>query len=130
YEAVFHEVPEIYGDIELMRQVLVNLLENAIKYSASKENPKIEFGSYQEKGSLEVAYYVKDNGVGFEPKYAEKIFGVFERLHPPGSFEGSGIGLSIVKRAIELQNGSVWAESILGRGTTFFFSLPEESQKE
>ena len=71
-----------------------------------------------------------DNGVGFEPNYAEKIFGVFERLHPQGSFEGSGIGLSIVKRAMELQNGSVWAKSALGRGTTFFFSLPEKSQKE
>lgn len=130
YEAVFHEVPEIYADLELMRQVLANLLENAIKYSAGKENPKIEFGSFQEKGSLHMSYYVKDNGVGFEPKYAEKIFGVFERLHPPGSFEGSGIGLSIVKRAIELQNGSVWAESALGRGTTIFFSLPPESQKE
>lgn len=129
FEKKFQKVPDLYADIELMQQVMSNLLSNAIKYSLSKDTPIIEFGSFQKKGNFNVIYFIKDNGIGFETKYSQKVFEVFERLHPNHSHEGSGIGLSIVKRAIELQNGSVWVESSLGQGTTFFFSLPADPPK-
>lgn len=110
------------ADYTLMYQVLVNLISNAIKYSAKTKYPKIEIKSEQKNG--EVIYSVKDNGAGFDMQYAHKLFGVFQRLHSQEEFEGTGVGLAIVQRIINKHGGKVWAEAELGKGATFNFSLP------
>ncbi|MES2395592.1 MAG: PAS domain S-box protein [Bacteroidota bacterium] len=109
------------GDIALIKQVLVNLISNAFKYSAKKELPEIEIGCYLE-GS-DVIFYVKDNGVGFDMEYLNKLFGVFQRLHDPQEYAGIGVGLAIVKRIITRHGGKVWAEGKENNGATFYFSL-------
>jgi PAS domain S-box-containing protein len=110
------------GQQELIKQVWVNLISNAIKFSKYKPKPNIEIGSYL-KGNL-VVYYIKDNGAGFDMQYYNKLFGVFQRLHTQGEFEGTGIGLAIVQKIIVRNNGTVWAESKLNEGACFYFSLP------
>lgn len=109
------------GDIALMRQVFLNLISNAFKYSSKKDQPLIEIGSVDKKG--EIQYYVKDNGVGFDMEYYNKLFGVFQRLHSPQDYNGTGVGLAIVKRVITRHGGQVWAEGEEGIGATFYFSL-------
>jgi PAS domain S-box-containing protein len=110
-------------DSHLISQVWSNLISNAIKYSSTKENPSVEIGS--EKNGSEIIYYVKDNGVGFDMRYADKLFGVFQRLHGISEFEGTGVGLAIVQRIISKHNGKVWAEGEVDKGATFFFTLPK-----
>ena len=110
------------ADASLLRQVWINLISNAIKYSGKKEAPQVEIGSSQ-CGS-EVVYHVKDNGAGFNMKYAEKLFGVFQRLHNRRDFEGTGIGLAIVQRIVAKHGGKVWADAKENEGATFYFSLP------
>ncbi|HEU4717298.1 MAG TPA: PAS domain S-box protein [Bacteroidia bacterium] len=112
------------GDHTLIQQVWVNLISNAIKYSAKKENPRVEIGATRSDGF--VTYFVKDNGAGFNMDYADKLFGVFQRLHNPNEFEGTGIGLAIVHRVITKHGGRVWAEAKKDEGATFYFTLPEE----
>ncbi|MBC7694275.1 MAG: PAS domain S-box protein [Burkholderiales bacterium] len=121
-EFVIHELLPAMGQQSLIKQVWVNLISNAIKYSKHKPKTTIEIGSY-EKDNL-VVYYVKDNGAGFDMQYYEKLFGVFQRLHSQEEFEGTGIGLAIVQKIIQRHNGTVWAESKLNEGTCFSFSLP------
>lgn len=111
------------ADTGLIKQVWVNLLSNALKYSQLSETPEIEVGFY--KGESEKVYYVKDNGVGFDMKYYDKLFGVFQRLHTKKDFEGTGVGLSLVKRIIENHRGRIWVEAEVNQGATFFFTLPE-----
>jgi two-component system sensor histidine kinase/response regulator len=113
----------MFGDNNLLQQVWINLISNAIKYSAKKENPEVEIGC-SESGE-EIIYHVKDNGVGFDLKYKDKLFGVFQRLHSASEFEGTGIGLAIVKKIITKHQGRVWADAIMNEGATFFFSLPK-----
>lgn len=115
-------LPEVYGDETLIRQVWSNLLSNALKYSRTKTERHIEVGGYVD-GSVTV-YYVKDNGVGFDPRYAHKLFGLFQRLHKATDFEGSGVGLAIVQRIVHLHGGKVWAEGSPDEGATFYFALP------
>lgn len=115
-------LPNALCDSAMMRQVFVNLLSNAIKFSRSKPEPKISVGGRVEGG--EAVYYVKDNGVGFDMQYSGKLFGVFQRLHGVTEFEGTGIGLAIVKRVITRHGGRVWAEGVLGEGATIYFALP------
>lgn len=110
------------GERTMIRQVLVNLLANAIKFTAPREEALIEVGS--RPGAGETTYFVRDNGVGFDMRYADKLFGVFSRLHRPQEFEGTGIGLAIVKRIVTKHGGQVWVESAVGEGATFYFSLP------
>jgi light-regulated signal transduction histidine kinase (bacteriophytochrome) len=100
---------------------LENLLGNAWKFTSKKEVATIEFGAAHRNG--EVAYYVRDDGAGFDPKYAEKLFGAFQRLHGAEDFEGTGIGLATVARIVHRHGGRVWAEGALGEGATFFFTL-------
>jgi light-regulated signal transduction histidine kinase (bacteriophytochrome) len=108
------------GDPQLLWLVLENLLDNACKFSSRRESPQVEFGAQQADGHP--VYYVRDNGVGFDMAYADKLFGTFERLHG-AEFEGLGIGLATVQRIVRRHGGRVWAESELGHGTTFYFTL-------
>jgi light-regulated signal transduction histidine kinase (bacteriophytochrome) len=116
------EIPHIRGDRELLRQVWINLLANAVKYSSKRTDPQIEVWSKSEPES--VVFHVRDNGVGFDMKYADKLFGVFQRLHRSTEFPGTGVGLAIVKRVILRHGGDIWADAKLGAGATFSFRLP------
>ncbi|MFZ2161294.1 MAG: PAS domain S-box protein [Sideroxyarcus sp.] len=115
-------IPPVRGDRAMMRQVFMNLLSNAIKFSRTRESPVVRVGG-SIKGD-EAVYYVKDNGVGFNMQSADKLFGVFQRLHSMNEFEGTGIGLAIVKRIVTRHGGRVWAESELEEGATIYFALP------
>jgi light-regulated signal transduction histidine kinase (bacteriophytochrome) len=110
------------GDLSLINQVFVNLISNGIKYSSKKSHPMVEIRSeLKDDGIL---YEVKDNGEGFDMQYADKLFGVFQRLHSSEDFEGTGVGLAIVQRIIHKHGGKVWAQAEPGKGATFSFTLP------
>jgi PAS domain S-box-containing protein len=122
-EITIHELHPALGQQALIKQVWVNLISNAIKYSKHKAKSIIEIGSYY-KGN-KVVYYVKDNGAGFDMQYYDKLFGVFQRLHSQEEFEGTGIGLAIVQKIVTRNNGAVWAEAKVDEGACFYFSLPK-----
>lgn len=112
------------GDEHMIRQVFTNLLSNALKFTKDREQVNIAVGG--EEKMHECVYYVKDNGAGFDMRYADKLFGLFQRLHSEEEFEGTGVGLSFVKRIIERHGGRVWAEAKVNEGATFYFTLPKE----
>lgn len=118
------ELPKTFGDYSLMKQVVINLISNAIKYSSKNPKPEITVGTLNDE--KENIYYIKDNGVGFNKKYAHKLFGVFQRLHNIEEYEGTGVGLAIVHRIISKHNGRVWAESEQDKGAVFYFSLSRD----
>ena len=119
------------GDGAQLKRVLVNLLSNAVKYSSRRAAARIEVGGELEAATGSSLYFVKDNGVGFDMRYAHKLFGVFQRLHLAEEYEGTGVGLAIVQRIIQRHGGRVWAESQPEQGATFYFTLPQqESQHE
>jgi light-regulated signal transduction histidine kinase (bacteriophytochrome) len=120
-------LPPAHGDQSMVRQVFVNLLSNAIKFTVPKDVAVIEVGAAEEENHN--IYYVKDNGVGFEMKYADKLFGVFERLHSEDEFAGTGVGLAFVQRIIHRHGGRVWAEGKVGEGATVYFILPRKGRK-
>jgi PAS domain S-box-containing protein len=116
------QLHNIKGDQGLIRQVMVNLISNAVKYSYKKQNPVVHILSENKNG--EIIFSVKDNGAGFDMRYANKLFGVFQRLHSQDEFEGTGVGLAIVQRIVTKHGGKVWAEGKINEGATFNFSLP------
>lgn len=117
-------MPPAHGDPVQLRQVWVNLLANAVKFSANERRPEIDVGGHSTE--TESVYFVKDNGAGFDMKYYEKLFGVFQRLHRDDEFPGTGVGLAIVSRVVRRHGGRAWAEGAPGTGATFYFSLPRE----
>ncbi|CAE6501195.1 phospho-acceptor domain-containing protein [Nitrosomonas nitrosa] len=121
---VEHPLPAAKGDRALLRQVWFNLFSNAVKYSSERSAPIIEWGGYGDEA--EIVYYVKDNGVGFDMQYYDKLFSVFQRLHRAEDFAGTGIGLAIIKRIITRHGGRVWAEGKVNEGAVFYFTLPRK----
>ncbi len=121
-------LPPAYGDRSLIHQVFANLLSNAIKFTWPKNGAAIEVGGWSE--GEESIYYVKDNGVGFDMQYKNKLFGVFQRLHSENEFEGIGVGLAIVNRIIQRHGGRLWAEGEVDKGAAFYFTLPRKERVE
>lgn len=113
-------LPEVSGDRRLLFQLLTNLIENALKYSAKVEKPQVQIG--YRKGSEGVVFFVRDNGIGFDPVHKEKIFNVFSRLVKK-EYSGSGVGLATAKKVVERHNGEIWIEAAPGKGATFYFTL-------
>ena len=122
HELKLGALPAALADRSLLAQVWINLLSNALKFSAKKEKPTIEVNAISD--ATEHTYFVRDNGAGFDPRYAAKLFGVFQRLHDQTDFPGTGVGLALVHRIVTRHGGRVWAEGQPGQGATFYFTLP------
>jgi PAS domain S-box-containing protein len=120
------ELPPCLGDRALLKQVWTNLLSNAIKFTSNRPLASVQVGVQFEPGK--VVYFIKDNGAGFDMKYANKLFGVFQRLHRNDEFEGTGVGLAIVQRIVHRHGGRVWADAVLDQGATFYFTVAEEGK--
>jgi light-regulated signal transduction histidine kinase (bacteriophytochrome) len=123
-DITIEDMPDIKGDKILLTQVWHNLVENAIKFTSRNPAPRIVIRGARKNGN--VVYSIQDNGVGFDPAYAKKLFGVFQRLHGQDEFEGTGIGLAIVARIVRRHGGEAWAEGIEHQGATFYFSIPTQ----
>src|SRR6266571_3508848 len=123
-EIVIAPLPPATGDRGLVRQVLVNLIGNAFKFTRGRPDARVQIGAREDDAGP--VYYVQDNGVGFDMRYADKLFGVFQRLHGAEQFEGTGVGLALVQRIIHRHGGRVWAEGKVNEGATFYFTLPQK----
>lgn len=117
-----NNLANIKGDSSMLKQVFINLISNAVKYTGKKQNPVIEIGCYTENDFC--TYYIKDNGAGFDMRYYDKLFAVFQRLHSSNEFEGTGVGLAIIQKVIAKHGGKVWAEGAVNKGASFYISLP------
>jgi light-regulated signal transduction histidine kinase (bacteriophytochrome) len=122
-------LPAVHGDENLLRQVFVNLVSNAVKYTRPRDPAVIEIGTLAQQ-AREVMVFVRDNGVGFDPKYSSRLFSPFQRLHADDAFRGLGMGLAKVRRIVARHGGRVWTQAQVGEGATFFFSLPDRCLPE
>jgi PAS domain S-box-containing protein len=121
-------LPAVWADTAMLRQVWLNLIANAVKYTSKTPEPRIAIGSHRDAATGEYVLFVRDNGVGFDMAHVDKLFGVFQRLHGPTEFEGTGIGLANVRRIVLRHGGRTWAEGRVNEGATFYFSLPAAAQ--
>jgi signal transduction histidine kinase len=124
FNLIVGDLPRCFGDEDLLKQVWLNLIGNALKYSSKTTDPLIEIG--HTAGSNEATWFVRDNGAGFDMKYSDKLFKVFQRLHSHEEFEGTGVGLALVRRIIDKHKGRIWAESTPGKGAIFYFTLSQQ----
>ncbi len=120
-----HPLPAVWADRALLRMVLVNLISNAVKFTGGRPEARIEIGRFAGDDN-ETVIFIRDNGAGFDPRYAGKLFGVFQRLHRREEFEGTGIGLANVRRIVHRHGGRTWAEGVVNGGATFYFSIPKQ----
>jgi light-regulated signal transduction histidine kinase (bacteriophytochrome) len=124
-------LPPVRGDRSLLRQVIANLVGNAVKFTRQQPKAVIEIGaSVGRAGAGSVTFFVRDNGAGFNPRFIDKLFGVFQRLHNSREFEGTGIGLANVKRIVQRHGGRVWAEGAVNNGAVFYFTLPPAARAD
>ena len=119
------DMPTVQGDAVLLREVWLNLLDNALKYSGLRDISKIEIGWHPHQDGQ--VFFVRDNGIGFDPEHAQKLLGMFQRLHREPQFKGEGIGLALVRRIVESHGGRIWATSKVDQGATFYFLLPNDA---
>jgi light-regulated signal transduction histidine kinase (bacteriophytochrome) len=124
-----HGLPVVWADRAMLRLALVNLLSNAVKFTTGRAAASIEIGCLAD-GERENVIFIRDNGAGFDPKYMDKLFGVFQRLHSQKEFEGTGIGLANVQRILNRHGGRIWAEGVVDAGATFYFTIPGRSLNE
>jgi light-regulated signal transduction histidine kinase (bacteriophytochrome) len=118
-----NSLPPGKGDMALIKQVLGHIFSNAVKFTRAREDTRMEAGGYEEGN--EIVYYIKDNGIGFDMKYSDRLFNVFQRLHSENEYEGTGVGLALVQRIIHRHGGRVWAEGEVNEGACFYFTLPK-----